>query len=59
MPLLWRLLRAPAPMSMAYLVNVTVRPGSNLANAGQALSYGHGYCDKVFQGRTYAQVMAT
>ena len=40
-----------------YLVNVTVRPGYNFANADAALSYGHGICDKVSQGRTYAQVM--
>jgi hypothetical protein len=41
----------------AYLVNVTVRPGYNFANADAALSYGHGICDKVSQGRTYAQLM--
>src|ERR1700687_5532355 len=42
---------------VAYLVNVTVRPGYNFANADAALSYGHGLCDKVSQGRSYAQVM--
>jgi hypothetical protein len=42
---------------VAYLVNVTVRPGYNFANADQALSYGHGICDKVSQGRSYAQIM--
>lgn len=41
----------------AYLVNVTMRPGYNFANADAALSYGHDLCDKVAQGRTYAQVM--
>lgn len=41
----------------AYLVNVTVRPGYHFANAHEALSYGHGICDKVSQGRTYPQVM--
>jgi len=41
----------------AYLVNVTVRPGYNFANADAALSYGHGICDKVSHGRGYAQVM--
>ena len=41
----------------AYLVNVTVRPGYNVANADAALGYGHDLCDKVAQGRTYAQVM--
>jgi hypothetical protein len=42
---------------VAYLVNVTVRPGYNFANADAALSYGHGICGKVSQGRSYAQVM--
>jgi hypothetical protein len=42
---------------VAYLVNVTVRPGYNFASADAALSYGHGICDKVSQGRSYAQVM--
>ena len=42
---------------VAYLLNVTVRPGYNFANADAALSYGHGICDKVSRGRTYAQVM--
>ncbi|MDT5170087.1 MAG: hypothetical protein QOD02_3418 [Mycobacterium sp.] len=43
--------------AVAYLVNVTVRPGYNFPNTGAALSYGHGLCDKVSQGRTYPQVM--
>jgi hypothetical protein len=43
--------------TLAYLVNVTVRPGYNFANADQALGYGYGVCDKVATGRTYAQVM--
>ena len=43
--------------AVAYLVNVTVRPGYNFANADDALAYGHGICDKVDQGRTYAQIM--
>jgi Protein of unknown function (DUF732) len=42
---------------VAYLVNVTVRPGYRFADADAALSYGYGICDKVSQGRTYAQVM--
>lgn len=41
----------------AYLVNVTLRPGYNFANADAALGYGHGLCDNISQGRTYAQVM--
>ncbi|WP_139807789.1 MULTISPECIES: DUF732 domain-containing protein [Mycobacterium] len=52
---------APAPYARAdvtaYLVNVTVRPGYNFANADEALAYGNGVCDKVSQGRTYPQVM--
>ena len=43
--------------AVAYLVNVTVRPGYNFANADDALAYGHGICDKVEQGRTYPQIM--
>lgn len=43
---------------IAYLVNVTVRPGYNFANAEEALGYGQGICDKVAQGRTYGQIMA-
>ncbi|BBY40104.1 hypothetical protein MMAN_42380 [Mycobacterium mantenii] len=44
--------------AVAFLVNVTVRPGYNFANADDALAYGHGICDNVAQGRTYAQIMA-
>jgi hypothetical protein len=43
--------------AVAYLVNMTVRPGYNFTTADQALSYGHGICDKVSQGRSYGQVM--
>lgn len=43
--------------TVAYLVNVTVRPGYNFANADQALSYGHRICDKISQGRSYEQVI--
>ncbi|CQD14671.1 hypothetical protein BN1232_03108 [Mycobacterium lentiflavum] len=43
--------------TVAYLVNVTIRPGFHFANADAALSCGHGICDKVSQGRSYAQVM--
>jgi hypothetical protein len=41
----------------AYLLNVTVRPGYKFPNADAALSYGHGICEKVSQGHSYAQVM--
>jgi hypothetical protein len=43
--------------TLAYLVNITVRPGYNFANADQALAYGYGVCDKFATGRTYAQVI--
>jgi hypothetical protein len=43
--------------TLAYLVNVTVRPGYNFANADQALACGYGVCDKFATGRTYAQVI--
>lgn len=44
--------------SVAYLVNVTVRPGYNFPNADAALAYGYGICDKIAQGRAYAQLVA-
>jgi Protein of unknown function (DUF732) len=43
--------------AVAYLVNVTVRPGYNFANAEQALNYGHVICDKIAAGRSYAQLI--
>ncbi|MCV6963097.1 hypothetical protein BST27_14935 [Mycobacterium intermedium] len=42
---------------VAYLVNVTMRPGYNFANADAALAYGHSLCDRLSQGRTYAQLI--
>ena len=36
--------------AVAYLVNVTVRPGHNFANADQALAYGRGVCDNIAGG---------
>ena len=42
---------------VAYLVNVTVRPGYNFPNADAALNDGYGIYDKVSGGRTYAQIM--
>ena len=51
----------PAPGAradvVAYLVNVTVRPGYNFPNAQTALDYGYGICDKVSAGRGFPQVM--
>ena len=43
--------------SVAYLIDVTVRPGYNFANADDALAYGNQVCDKVSQGRTYADLI--
>src|SRR5215218_1902782 len=42
---------------VAYLVNVTVRPGYNFANADDAIGYGNGICDKVVGGEPYAQIV--
>lgn len=44
--------------AVAYLVNVTVRPGYNFANADAALAYGYGICDQVGRGTPYLQVLA-
>ncbi len=44
--------------AVAYLVNVTVRPGYNFPNADAALAYGQGICDHVAQGRSYADIVA-
>ncbi|MGX9787851.1 DUF732 domain-containing protein [Mycobacterium sp. MMS18-G62] len=43
--------------AVAYLINVTVRPGYNFANADAALAYGQSVCDKIAAGRGYAQIM--
>jgi hypothetical protein len=43
--------------AVAYLVNVTVRPGYNFANADDAVRYGQGICEKVAQGRTYGAII--
>lgn len=43
--------------TVAYLINVTVRPGYNFANADDALFYGHTVCTAVGSGRSYADVM--
>lgn len=42
--------------AVAYLVNVTVRPGYNFANADAALGYGREICGKVGQGEPYADL---
>ncbi|MGE2716769.1 DUF732 domain-containing protein [Mycolicibacterium litorale] len=43
--------------AVAYLVNVTVRPGYNFANADAALGYGNGICAKIGAGRPYGDLM--
>lgn len=52
----------PAPVGhadvVAYLVNVTVRPGYNFANADQAIAYGQHICDEVTHGRGYSALNA-
>ncbi|OBG26562.1 DUF732 domain-containing protein [Mycobacterium sp. E3198] len=42
---------------VAYLVNVTVRPGYNFPDAEAALAYGNGICDRVRAGERYAQIL--
>ncbi len=54
------LLTAPPPShadAVAYLLNVTVRPGYNFPNADAALSYGHRLCDKITAGSSYADIV--
>jgi hypothetical protein len=43
--------------TVAYLVNVTVRPGYNFASPDAAISYGRGICDKVAAGVPYANLV--
>jgi hypothetical protein len=44
--------------AVAYLVNVTVRPGYNVANADQPLAYRRGVCDKIAGGVGYRQLIS-
>ena len=44
--------------AVAYLVNVTLRPGYHFAGPDAALAYGNGICHKLSQGRTYGELMA-
>ncbi|KZS84642.1 MULTISPECIES: DUF732 domain-containing protein [Mycobacterium] len=44
--------------AVAYLVNVTVRPGYNFPDAATALAYGNGICEKVRAGERYPQIIA-
>lgn len=43
--------------AVAYLVNVTVRPGYNFPNADTALAYGNGICAKIGAGTTYRDLV--
>jgi hypothetical protein len=47
---------APAP-EVEYVYDVMVRRHYNFANPAEAVDYGHGICDKVTRGESYAQVM--
>jgi hypothetical protein len=42
---------------VAYLVNVTVRPGYNFPNADAAIGYGNSICDRVDAKMSYAQLV--
>jgi uncharacterized protein DUF732 len=44
---------------VAYLVNVTVRPGYDFPNADAAVGYGRGICDSVAGGESYATIIDT
>ncbi|WP_238396518.1 DUF732 domain-containing protein [Mycolicibacterium sp. CBMA 234] len=43
--------------SVAYLVNVTMRPGYNFPNPSAALDYGYGVCDKIANREGFAQLL--
>jgi hypothetical protein len=43
--------------AVAYLVNVTVRPGYGFANADAAISYGQTICAKVAQDRPFGAII--
>lgn len=43
---------------VAFLVNVTVRPGYNFPSAQAALGYGNTLCERIKSGSPYASVMS-
>lgn len=45
--------------AVAYLVNVTVRPGYHFADADVALAYGRSLCDALVDGTGYPQLVST
>ena len=44
--------------AVAYLVNVTLRPGYNFPNADAALAYGYSVCDTVARNTSYTDTLA-
>lgn len=44
--------------AVAYLVNVTLRPGYNFPDADTALAYGNSICARVQAGERYAQIVS-
>lgn len=44
--------------AVAYLVNVTMRPGYNFPSAEAALAYGETICDRVNHGASYTEDLA-
>ncbi|MDT5300809.1 MAG: hypothetical protein QOG79_4051 [Mycobacterium sp.] len=51
---------APAQADdIGYLINVTLRPGYNFANAQAALDYGNGLCDRIGQKQSYADLASS
>lgn len=47
---------APAP-EVEYVYDVMVRRHYNFSDPGEAVNYGYGICEKVSQGKNYAQVI--
>lgn len=43
--------------TVAYLVNVSVRPGYNFPDAATALEYGRGICERVRHGAPFATLV--
>jgi hypothetical protein len=44
---------------VAYLVNVTVRPGYGFTSADDAIHYGNALCDQIAHGRSYAEIIGS
>lgn len=45
--------------AVAYLINITVRPGYGFADADEAIAYGRGLCARIDSGQTYADIIAS